>query len=281
VAEWDAEALLAPKGSMSRALSQVRVKWIGTLPVYVAPEEEEAVERLLEPMRCVPVFLPPATQSAFYDGFCKDTLWPIFHNLIDVYGEMPTRWWAGSRQSDRWKAYMDVNQKFATTVVEQFHDGDLVWVHDYHLLLVPTLLARRHIAPVGLFLHVPFPSSEIFRTLSVRDELLRGMLSADHLGFHLFEYARHFLTSCRRLLGLTHQVRRGGRLAIEYQGREVAITVSHTGIEPDYLLRYFASSPAIPASAAEWRRAFPGRRILTGLDSIERLRGVPHKLRAF
>jgi len=128
-AEWDPEALLAPKGGMSRALSNIRVKWIGTVSASVPPEDEEAVARLLEPMRCVPVFLPAQARHDFYEGYCKDTLWPIFHNLIDVYGEMPTRWWAGARQSDRWKAYMDANQKFATTVVEQFHEGDLVWVH--------------------------------------------------------------------------------------------------------------------------------------------------------
>lgn len=176
---------------------------------------------------------------------------------------------------------MDANQRFATTVLEQYHEGDLVWIQDYHLLLVPMLLARRHIAPVGLFLHVPFPSSEIFRTLSVRDEILRGMLAADHIGFHLFEYARHFLTSCRRLLGLTHTSRRGGCLAIDYQGREVMVTVSHVGIEPEYLLRRFTGTQFIATSAAEWRRMFPGRSILGGIDSIERLRGVPHKLLAF
>ena len=280
-AEWDAEALMAPKGGMSRALSQIRVKWIGTVNTYVPPEDEETVVNLLEKMCCIPVFLSANAKKDFYDGFCKDTLWPIFHNLIDVYGAIPTRWWAGARQSDRWKAYMDVNQKFATTVVEQYHEGDLVWVQDYHLLLVPTLLARRRIAPVGLFLHVPFPSSEIFRTLSVRDELLRGMLSADHVSFHLFEYARHFLTSVRRLLGLTYTNRPGGCLSVEYQGREVMVTVTHTGIEPEYILRYFASSSSICSTAADWRRRFAGKQIIAGIDSIERLRGVPNKLRAF
>ena len=75
-----------------------------------------------------------------------------------MYGEVPTRWWLKARQSDRWKAYMDANQKFATAVVECYHEGDLVWIHDYHFLLVPASLARRHIAPVSLFMHVPFPS---------------------------------------------------------------------------------------------------------------------------
>lgn len=111
--------------------------------------------------------------------------------------------------------------------MENFHEGELVWVHDFPLLLVPVHLARRHIAPVGLFMHTAFPSSEIFRSLSVRDELLRGMLSADHIGFHLFEYARHFLTSCRRILGLTHTYKRGGSISVDCQGRDVNISVTH------------------------------------------------------
>lgn len=227
-----------------------------------------------------------------------------------VYGEVPTRWWLKARQSDRWKAYMDANGKFATAVVESYHEGDLVWVLDYHLLLVPAALARRHIAPVLLFMHVPFPScvgslrsahytqrtpphtrspppppnapsSEIFRSLSVRDELLRGMLSADIIGFHLFEYARHFLTCCRRILGLTHTARRCGRLTLDYNGREVAVTVSHVGVEPPFLLGRFRSAPAVVETAAGWRARFAGARIVAGIDTVERLKGVPLKLTAF
>jgi trehalose 6-phosphate synthase/phosphatase len=178
------------------------------------------------------------------------------------------------------QAYCDANQKFATTVMENFHDGELVWVHDYPLLLVPVQLARRHIAPVGLFLHSPFPSSEIFRSLSVRDELLRSMLSADFIGFHLFEFARHFLTSCRRILGLTHTSKRGGCLSVDCQGREVSVVVTHVGIEPQFLLSKFSSTPAIVTSAAEWRRLFPGCCIFAGIDSIERLKGISLKLAA-
>ena len=361
---WDEEALLSPKGgadshhhrhnargvAASRAaaaniaasggLGGVRIKWIGTPPVHVDAADEDAVARALEPFSCIPVFLPRHVESAYYDGYCRDTLWPIFHNVIDVYGELPTRWWVRERQADRWKSYCDGNQRFAAAVVENFHEGDLVWVHDYHLLLVPTILARRHIAPIALFLHIPFPSSEVFRTLSVRDELLRGMLSADALGFHLFEYARHFLTSCRRILGLTHSAKRGGILAVDYQGREVQVSISHVGVEPAFLRAQFrhcgaggppvaafepatrppvvhdgpaaaaaaaggdaapaaaaaapsatgalcissslpCSAGSIVAAAAAWRAAFPGALLIGGLDSIERLRGVPLKLAAY
>ena len=122
-AEWDEEAMLTPQAQITAmrvaaaggrakegGLGSVRVRWIGTPPLDVPPEEEEAVSRVLEVLGCTPVFLPPATARAYYEGFCRDTLWPIFHNVMDVYGELPTRWWLKQRQSDRWKAYMDANQ---------------------------------------------------------------------------------------------------------------------------------------------------------------------------
>jgi trehalose 6-phosphate synthase/phosphatase len=121
-AEWDDEALLNPRSALAAhesslaagrgasGLSKVRVTWIGMPAADVPPEDEEVVTRLLEPLGCIPVFLPPATARSFIDGYCRDTLYPVFHNVMDVYGEVPTRWWIKKRQSDRWKAYMDANQ---------------------------------------------------------------------------------------------------------------------------------------------------------------------------
>ena len=111
----------------------------------------------------------------------------------------------GGREADLWKAYTEVNRKFADAIVQCFNEGDLVWIHGFHLLILPSFVTRRlPMAKVGIFLHTPFPSSEIFRTVWCREDLLRGMLNADQVGFHLFEYARHFLTCCRRLLGLNY-----------------------------------------------------------------------------
>lgn len=120
--QWNDEALLNPRAALAAhesslaggrgasGLSKVRVTWIGMPPCEVPFEDEEAVTRLLEPFGCIPVFLPLATARAYLDGYCRDTLYPVFHNVMDVYGEVPTRWWVKKRQSDRWKAYMDANQ---------------------------------------------------------------------------------------------------------------------------------------------------------------------------
>ena len=136
-ATWDEEALLAPKAQMEALrvtggggwLSRVRVKWIGLPPVEVPPNEEETVRQVLEPLGCIPVYIEPTTLASFREGYCKGTLYPVFHNVVDVYGDIPTRWWHKGQQSGRWKAYTNANARFAATVVENYHDDDLVWIH--------------------------------------------------------------------------------------------------------------------------------------------------------
>ena len=343
---WDEEHLLSQKkpsvhfgGEM-----KLRVTFVGIPNVHVPEEEQEAVRAALAPFRCKPVFLPQDVKRDAVTGFCKDTLWPLFHNVVDVYGAVPTRWWNRARQSTRWQAYMELNRRFADVVVEAYNEGDLVWIHDYHLLLLPSVLARRRLrsSNISLFLHAPFPSSEIFRTLSVRDDLLRGMLNADHIGFHLFEYARHFLACCRRILGLEHSIQGGGRIALHSQGRDVVITVCHAGVEPIFISHRLATdevrvfqeelcrmgslpkghgvlvptptplaldddrdelasptpqpamhTPSVDGSATSTPNSISSAprdtedpaestlKVVVGLDSLERLKGLPLKLVAF
>lgn len=153
----------------------------------------------------------------------------------------------GGREAELWGAYTAVNRQFANVVVQVFNEGDLVWVHGFHLMVLPSYLVRRiPMAKVGIFLHTPFPSSEIFRTVWCREDLLRGMLNADQVGFHLFEYARHYLTCCRRLLGLNYGMipdsYGGYNLAVESNGRHVTVTSIHAGVEPQVLNQILTSS---------------------------------------
>ena len=191
--EWNYDAVTAKKAESLTA--RKRVVWIGCPGIATEEDERESLAEKLQEFDSVPVFLEPEMQRTFYFGFCRAFLWPTLHNVIK-----------DRRFSQKvWRAYCWVNKKFADKVIEVFEPSDHVWVHDYHLLLLPTSLLRKlHTPRVGLFLHTPFPSSEIFRTISVRDELLRGMLNCDLIGFHLFEYARHFLTCCKRMLGLEY-----------------------------------------------------------------------------
>ncbi len=188
----------------------------------------------------------------------------------------------GGKEASLWAAYTAVNRKFVDVIVQWFNEGDLIWIHGFHLLILPSFLTRRiPMAKVGLFLHTPFPSSEIFRTLWCREDLLRGMLNADQVGFHLFEYARHFLTCCRRLLGLKYGMipdeSGGHNLAIEMHGRHVAVTSIHAGIEPQ-VINQVLFHRTTKDKADSIRNQFKGKVIFCAIDRMESLKGIPLKM---
>eukprot|EP00274_Cyanoptyche_gloeocystis_P006143 CAMPEP_0196666694 /NCGR_PEP_ID=MMETSP1086-20130531/64661_1 /TAXON_ID=77921 /ORGANISM="Cyanoptyche gloeocystis , Strain SAG4.97" /LENGTH=642 /DNA_ID=CAMNT_0042003923 /DNA_START=143 /DNA_END=2068 /DNA_ORIENTATION=+ len=165
-------------------------------------------------------------------------------------------------------------------VIENYDDSAVIWIHDYHLLVLPTYLRRRHPpAKIGIFLHTPFPSSEVFRTIPVREDLLRGMLSASLVGFHLFDYARHFLSCCTRMLGLQFESRRGGFLGVEYNGRHVMVRVSHVGIDPERFLSRMEDADVIESTEVLARK-FENKVVLLGIDDMDKLKGVPLKMLA-
>jgi len=322
-ADWDYEVLLSMQTHLRVTRIGV-VKWRGwhgntgkkgSPEAGVPVNERGLVEECLRPFNCVPVWMDTALFGEMYNGFCKGVLWPVMHNVTSVYSaKAETN--TSSKPSDRmqedeepqfseysmddyqqgpihggrgrekelWSAYNTVNRKFAEVVVQYFHEGDLVWIHGFHLLILPSYLTRRiPMAKVGMFLHTPFPSSEIFRTLWCREDLLRGMLNADQVGFHLFEYARHFLTCCRRLLGLNYgmipDASGGHTLAIDTNGRHVAVTSIHAGIEPPVLNQILHHDPTL-AEAASIRNRFEGKTIFCAIDRLESLKGIPLKLLA-
>ncbi|CCI41939.1 unnamed protein product [Albugo candida] len=287
--EWEDDNLLCPPGFLKESdksmswdqASSMRITWVGTVHCssVIPKEDEEKLVRLLMPFRCVPVFLSQNSAQTFHD-FCYGTLWPIFHNIVDVYGKLPTRWWNPTQQKNAWAAYKNVNRIFVNKVIEVYNEGDLVWVHGFHLLVAPSFLSRRlPVVNVGLYLHTPFPSSEIFRTLSVRADLLRGMLSADHIGFHLYEHARHFLTSCRRILGVKYSAQPGGYIGIEYNGRVVMLTISHIGIETSFM-DIINDTDTVKREYQRLMEKYDAgnRRIIVGIDRVERLKGIILKI---
>jgi trehalose 6-phosphate synthase/phosphatase len=174
--------------------------------------------------------------------------------------------------------------------MESFHEGNIVWIQDYHFLMLPSYLLRKlKGAIIAIYLHAPFPSSEIFRCLASRTDILRAMLCANHIGFLVFEHVRHFLTSCKRLLGLNYKTSYNGMLELEYNGRKVMITCSH--IEPDtsHLFNILNKMEGNEESMkikktfesyifdSENKRKF----VLASVDRLEGLSALPLKLRAF
>ncbi|CAA6665653.1 unnamed protein product [Spirodela intermedia] len=261
---WDEESLLL---QLKDGLPEdTTVIYVGSLRVAVDPGEQESVSQaLLEGFRCVPTFLPDAIFSKFYHGFCKQQLWPLFHYMLPVAAAR-----GGRFDRSLWEAYLAANKIYSQKVIEVINpEEDYVWVHDYHLMAVPTFLRRRfNRLRMGFFLHSPFPSSEIYRALPVREEILKALLNSDLIGFHTFDYARHFLSCCSRLLGLEYQSRRG-YIGLEYFGRTVGIKIMPVGVHIGKL------ESALKLTGDERGT------VLLGVDDLDVFKGINLKLMAF
>ncbi|SNZ00534.1 bifunctional alpha,alpha-trehalose-phosphate synthase (UDP-forming)/trehalose-phosphatase [Flagellimonas pacifica] len=169
------------------------IGWSGLTDEETPKALEADIDKALEKHGCAKVGLTEKDIEGFYFGFSNRTIWPLFHYFLE-YSEF---------ELEFWNIYKAVNQKFADAIIEKSEEGDTIWVHDYQLMLVPQMVReKRPNTSIGFFLHIPFPSYEIFRTLPWREELLGGLLGADLIGFHTYDYERHFLSSVRRLLGL-------------------------------------------------------------------------------
>eukprot|EP00924_Labyrinthula_sp_SR-Ha-C_P001183 maker-scaffold_7-snap-gene-16.2-mRNA-1 protein AED:0.12 eAED:0.12 QI:0/0/0/0.66/1/1/3/0/1089 len=267
------------------------VSYIGVPPCDVPPEQQEIVSRLLRAKNCYPIFISKKLREDHFNGYCKQVLWPLFHNFVDKSSGSTSDGVAnlGLDTASHWPAYYQVNSRFAQKVVEVYRQNCVIWVHDYHLLLMPGFLMRRlPQANVSLFMHVPFPSSEIFRIFPKREDILRAMLCADHIGFHLFEYSRHFISSCKRLLAISSEGRRGGTLTIKHSNRNIIVSSVHAGINPDEILKLLRNRRVLDLAATYHHKQQsrynegPGRvRVILGINEVERLQGISSKLIAF
>ena len=169
------------------------IGWSGLTDEEIPESLENEIDNALAHHGCSKVGLTEKEVEGFYFGFSNRTVWPLFHYFLE-YSEF---------ELDFWNTYKVVNQKFADAILEQADEDDIIWVHDYQLMLVPQMVKeKKPNTSIGFFLHIPFPSYEIFRTLPWREEVLEGLLGADLIGFHTYDYERHFLSSVRRLLGL-------------------------------------------------------------------------------
>ncbi|EPR58368.1 trehalose-phosphatase [Toxoplasma gondii GT1] len=271
------KSALLPSLFHLRKKTRLPVRFVGWPGIHVENEEEQAeIAELLRAYDCSPIF-PDKDEFDCHLTFCHQVLWPLFHNVVvlDSNTQVPF-------DSDLWAKYQAVNKLWADAVLRQAHETDMVWVHDYHLLLAPMHITRKvRRANVGFFLHIPFPSSEIFRCLPCREDILRGMLCADLIGFHLFEYARHFLVACKRLLGLEHHFCRGGILNIEYGGRNVSVRIGHVHIQYADIRSKIEANPVVLQMARDIRQKHVGKFIFVSVDRCEKLAGLLLKVRAF
>jgi trehalose 6-phosphate synthase/phosphatase len=193
------------------------VGWPGISSDQLQGTARDQISKSLETKGYKPVFLGEEELENFYFGLSNKCLWPLFHYFVEYH----------QFEAKQWDHYVAVNLKFATAVFENLSEGDIVWIHDYQLLLCPQMIkAQRPDVTIGFFLHIPFPSFEIFRIFPERESLLQGLLGADLIGFHTYDYERHFLSSVKRLLRLEVNFN-----VISYQGREITVNTFPMGID--------------------------------------------------
>ncbi|XP_062206865.1 probable alpha,alpha-trehalose-phosphate synthase [UDP-forming] 7 [Phragmites australis] len=287
---WDDDSLLLQL--RDGIPDEMEVLFVGTLRADVpVADQDEVSQALLDRFRCAPVFLPDYLNERFYHRFCKRYLWPLFHYMLPFSSSGSTATTSsstpasssGNGRFDRsaWEAYVLANKFFFEKVVEVINpEDDYVWVHDYHLMALPTFLRRCfNCLRIGFFLHSPFPSSEIYRTLPVREEILKALLNCDLIGFHTFDYARHFLSCCSRMLGIEYQSKRG-YIGLDYFGRTVGIKIMPVGVHMGQL-QSVLRLPDREWRLSELQQQFEGKTVLLGVDDMDIFKGINLKLLAF
>lgn len=241
------------------------VGWPGELG-RITDEQSKQLEQEFEKQRLAPVYLTSNQVKRFYEGFSNGVLWPLYHYDTE---KVQRDAWAN------WNTFVEVNRLFAEKAAASAAPGDLVWVHDYQLSLMPAMLRRlRPDVTIGFFLHIPFPSSEVFRILPWRNEILEGMLGADLVGFHTFSYLRHFRQTVTSVLRLPT---RGESITIG--DREARLGVFPIGIDAAYFTG-LAEDPEIRKETARLLEEAGGRRILLGVDRLDYTKGLPRRLLA-
>ncbi len=243
------------------------VGWSGLAEEDLSLEERDRVGRELRTNHsAVAVPLSQHDLGLFYSGFCNDTIWPLFHYFPTYAEYMP----------EPWESYRTVNQRFFEVLAAEMEQDATVWVHDYQLMLLPGLI-REHFpdAKTGFFLHIPFPSYEMFRLLPAREDILQGLLGADLIGFHTYDYARHFLSSVRRLLGHDHSMG-----MIRTFNRVVKVDVFPMGIDWE---RFSGAESLSEVQAVQKTVAsqYRGQKLVLSVDRLDYSKGIPTRIRAF
>ncbi|KAG1712003.1 hypothetical protein DVH05_009243 [Phytophthora capsici] len=259
--------------------------WIGSVHGEIEPSEQNTLkEQLLQDQKYYPVFLDEKRERLYYQGFCKTVMWPLFHSCPPttddqiIQHEMMEGGQEDERSMERmWQAYVAANQAFADAVQEVYEDGDLVWIQGYHLTLVPQMV--QNLFPndnicLGFFIHIPFPSAELYRILNNREEILTGILGADLIGFQTYEYARHFQSACVRLLGLE-----SSHKGVDFNGHFARVTICPVGIDADKYIS-MVQSDTVQEQMRQLEGQFAEKKVILGVDQLDQTKGLVHKLLA-
>ncbi|WP_115461744.1 bifunctional alpha,alpha-trehalose-phosphate synthase (UDP-forming)/trehalose-phosphatase [Winogradskyella aurantiaca] len=248
------------------------IGWSGITENELEGDEKKDIEAKIKAEKCVTVHLTEDDINDYYLGFSNKALWPLFHYFMEYTAFEQTEW----------EAYVRANQKFADTVIANLNDGDTVWVHDYQLMLVPQMI--RAIKPevtIGFFLHIPFPSYEIFRTFPWRVELLEGVLGSNLIGFHTYDYERHFLSSVKRILRLDVNFNE-----ISHLDRIIKVDSFPMGIDYDKFYNAAKTHNKTGANISDLQKRLnehlsDDTKLILSIDRMDYTKGIPNRIKAF
>jgi trehalose 6-phosphate synthase/phosphatase len=244
--------------------------WIGWPGVSLASANaRDSLKQKLKPNNLIPVFLNQTEAQDYYDGFCNDTLWPLFHTFPSYV----------NIEENDWKAYEKANKRFCEVAKSIIKPGDVVWVHDYQLMLLPQMLRNviKYHVPIGFFLHTPFPEFEVYRLLPKlwRKALIEGLLGADLVAFHTYDYRRYFIDSTERILELDVSNQQ-----VILPDRKVRIDSLPLGID----FNKFATShrlTSVKRATKVLKQAAAGRKIILSIDRLDYTKGIINRLQAY
>lgn len=230
-----------------------------TVPVWLADDADSDAEGNLQ-----------LTDQSRWRRYAESELYTLFHYKQHEPND-------GRAELKSWADYYRMNQKFANRILEIYKPGDVVMIHDYHLLLLPSMLRQRipHIY-ISFFLHAPFPSSEFLRCLPRRKDVLEGVLGANLVGFQSYSYSRHFVSCCTRILGFPSDI-----AGVDAYGAKVSVGVFPIGIDAAAVERLAFDDPAIDDKVAALKKMYAGKKLIVGRDRLDSVRGVAQKLMAF
>ncbi|KAJ6003850.1 trehalose-6-P synthase/phosphatase complex synthase subunit, partial [Penicillium herquei] len=253
-------------GGLSGALEglgkSMPFRWFGWPGLEVLRDDEDLVIQQLAKHNVHPIFLDTALTDLYYNGFSSQFL-SALGELTELQG----------------KHTVNLIKIFADIIISQLHDGDSVWVHDYHLMLLPKFLRQKSQQckikiNIGFFLHTPFPSSEVYRILPMRKDILDGVLHSDLIGFHTESYARHFTSSCSEVLKTSATLRN-----VNFHGMPVTVGAFPIGIQPE---RFAETTERVNVQSQIqellWR--YQGVKLIVSIDCLDYIKGVPQKLHA-
>ncbi|HSP11396.1 MAG TPA: bifunctional alpha,alpha-trehalose-phosphate synthase (UDP-forming)/trehalose-phosphatase [Salegentibacter sp.] len=261
--------------SFHRDGDSIWIGWTGLTEEEIPKNLTKDVKQKAREEACISVNLTAKEIEGFYYGFSNRTIWPLFHYFME-YTEA---------EHTYWEIYKQVNQKYADVVLQHYKEGDQIWVHDYQLLLVPNMIREQAPeATIGFFNHIPFPSYEVFRTLPWREEVLEGMLGADLIGFHTYDYERHFLSSVSRILRLQvdfNEVTLPERIVkvdsfpmgIDYEKFEQAAL--------DHFENTSEEQSDLQNRLDHHLKTTPDAKLILSIDRLDYTKGIANRIRAF